>query len=97
MKLDSRESERSLDLPLLFYASYEEQLCVLGVPAPYLTIHILTWLYEPKPAMLLLQAVSIQLIIPRKGGVDIVKRYKGQGDVPGQQSAKGIGRSTKQV
>lgn len=96
MKLDSRESERSLDLPLLFYASYEEQLCVLGVPAPYLTIHILTWLYKPKPAMLLLRAVSIQLIIPRDG-VDIAKRYKGQGDVPGQQSAKGVGRSTKQV
>ena len=74
MKLDSRESERSLDLPLLFYASYEEQLCVLGVPvpAPYLTIHILTWLYKPKPALLLLQAVSIQLIIPRDG-VDIAK------------------------
>ena len=96
MKLDSRESERSLDLPFLFYASYEEQLCVLGVPTPYLTIHILTWLYKPKPAMLLLQAVSIQLIIPRDG-VDIAKRYKGQGDVPGQQSAKGVGRSTKQV
>ena len=60
VKLDSCESERSLDLPLLFNASYEEQLCVLGVPTPYLTIHILTWLYKPKPVMLLLRAVSIQ-------------------------------------
>ena len=76
MKLESRESERSLDLPLLFLSKCSCVLAGVPTPTPYLTIHILTWLYKSKPALPLLRAVSIQLIILRDG-VDIAKRYKG--------------------